>query len=292
MAPSINQWRQAISPATKAILVAHLFGSRTKMEPLVDLARQHGLVLIEDCAQAFNGLEYQGYTNADVSMFSFGTIKNCTAGGRGCVACAKLGFAFPYASNASGISLAKPLAVFQAIDEMRRTQNACLSTGLYNFLASLSGNWMQLRPMGQSSVTWISRQQPLGTNSPTTVPRHCWPCWNAVCGIGIQHERNNMWRQDVSWQVDCRQSFCVLERLSRPIHSGCSPSSQTTPNGSSHGWHKPVSMQRKGKAFVSSGRQKSMTSKKRPPPRCFCGKLSFCHSIPSFPCPSCSAWPM
>jgi dTDP-4-amino-4,6-dideoxygalactose transaminase len=79
MAPSLEDWRRAITPATRAVLVAHLFGCRTKMEPLLDLARQHHLMVIEDCAQAFAGTGYQGHPQADASMFSFGTIKISTA---------------------------------------------------------------------------------------------------------------------------------------------------------------------------------------------------------------------
>jgi dTDP-4-amino-4,6-dideoxygalactose transaminase len=49
------------------------------MEPLLDLAREHHLLVIEDCAQAFAGTRYQGHPRADASMFSFGTIKSSTA---------------------------------------------------------------------------------------------------------------------------------------------------------------------------------------------------------------------
>src|SRR5688572_26031806 len=40
---------RAVSPKTRAIVVAHLFGSRMPMEPVVRFAREHGLLLIEDC---------------------------------------------------------------------------------------------------------------------------------------------------------------------------------------------------------------------------------------------------
>jgi dTDP-4-amino-4,6-dideoxygalactose transaminase len=49
------------------------------MEPVLDLARRHGLMVVEDCAQAFAGAGYQGHLQADASMFSFGTIKGSTA---------------------------------------------------------------------------------------------------------------------------------------------------------------------------------------------------------------------
>jgi len=71
--------RQAVTPRTKAILVAHLFGSRMPLDPIVEFAREHGLIVFEDCAQAFTGDGYRGHSEADVSMFSFGPIKTATA---------------------------------------------------------------------------------------------------------------------------------------------------------------------------------------------------------------------
>ena len=79
MAPNLEVLRRAITPAARAILVAHLFGTRVPMEPIVKLARQHGLLVIEDCAQAFVGREYEGHPDADAAMFSFGPIKTATA---------------------------------------------------------------------------------------------------------------------------------------------------------------------------------------------------------------------
>ena len=69
----------AIGPRTGALLITHLFGTRQPLDTWVDLARAHDLFLIEDCAQAFDGLGYTGDLQADVSMFSFGSIKTATA---------------------------------------------------------------------------------------------------------------------------------------------------------------------------------------------------------------------
>ena len=70
---------RALSPRTRAVLVAHLFGSRMPMGEVAAFARAHGLLLIEDCAQSFTGLDYTGDPASDVAMFSFGPIKTCTA---------------------------------------------------------------------------------------------------------------------------------------------------------------------------------------------------------------------
>jgi dTDP-4-amino-4,6-dideoxygalactose transaminase len=74
---------RAVTSRTRAILVAHLFGSRMPMEPVLDFAREHGLFVFEDCAQAYAGPEDLHTPQADVSMFSFGAIKTATALGGG-----------------------------------------------------------------------------------------------------------------------------------------------------------------------------------------------------------------
>ena len=51
----VEQIERLITPRTRAILVAHLFGSRMEMGPIIELARRHDLLVIEDCAQAFVG---------------------------------------------------------------------------------------------------------------------------------------------------------------------------------------------------------------------------------------------
>jgi perosamine synthetase len=77
--PTPESIRAAITPRTRAILVAHLFGTRVDLQPLVAVAREHGLVIIEDCAQAYVGPQFTGSEGVDVSMFSFGPIKTASA---------------------------------------------------------------------------------------------------------------------------------------------------------------------------------------------------------------------
>ncbi|MEX2558766.1 MAG: DegT/DnrJ/EryC1/StrS family aminotransferase, partial [Pirellulales bacterium] len=85
MAPDLDSLRQAITPATRAILVAHLFGGRIDLEPIVRLAEEHGLLVIEDCAQAYVGPHFVGHPGVAASMFSFGPIKTATALGGGLI---------------------------------------------------------------------------------------------------------------------------------------------------------------------------------------------------------------
>ncbi len=67
------------SPRARAIVVAHLFGGRVDLEPILAWARPRGIVVIEDCAQAFASPSERGDPRSDVAMFSFGSIKTATA---------------------------------------------------------------------------------------------------------------------------------------------------------------------------------------------------------------------
>lgn len=79
VSPRVELLEKLVTEKTKAILVAQLFGGRFDLAPFVEFAKKHNLVLIEDCAQAFEGDRYKGHDEADVSMFSFGPIKTATA---------------------------------------------------------------------------------------------------------------------------------------------------------------------------------------------------------------------
>ena len=79
MSPGLAALQRAWSPRTRAIVVAHLFGGRVDLEPILAWAHARGLLVIEDCAQAFRGPADRGHAESDVAMFSFGSIKTCTA---------------------------------------------------------------------------------------------------------------------------------------------------------------------------------------------------------------------
>ena len=75
----------AITPRTKAILPVHLYGQAADMDPILALAKEHGLKVLEDVAQAFGG-EYRGRklgTLGDAGAFSFFPTKNLGAYGDG-----------------------------------------------------------------------------------------------------------------------------------------------------------------------------------------------------------------
>jgi len=75
----------AITPRTKAIMPVHLFGHPADMTPILEIAKRHGLRVIEDAAQS-HGATYQGRTcgaMGDVGCFSFYPGKNLGAYGEG-----------------------------------------------------------------------------------------------------------------------------------------------------------------------------------------------------------------
>jgi perosamine synthetase len=79
LAPRPWMLEAALTPRTRVVVVAHLFGGRMDLGPVSRFARERGLLLVEDCAQAFEGPQRMGDPAADVSMYSFGTLKTSTA---------------------------------------------------------------------------------------------------------------------------------------------------------------------------------------------------------------------
>lgn len=77
--------RAAIGTRTRAVIAVHLYGQAAAIEDLQSVCAEHGVHLIEDCAQAF-GAERQGRklgTIGDVGCFSFFPTKNLGAIGDG-----------------------------------------------------------------------------------------------------------------------------------------------------------------------------------------------------------------
>jgi len=75
----------AITGRTRAILLVHLYGQPAQMDAILEIARRHNLIVIEDAAQA-HGAEYQGRrvgSLGDLACFSFYPTKNLGAAGEG-----------------------------------------------------------------------------------------------------------------------------------------------------------------------------------------------------------------
>jgi dTDP-4-amino-4,6-dideoxygalactose transaminase len=81
----VTQVERAIRPRTRAILPVHLYGQPADMDPILEIARRHNLVVIEDAAQA-HGAQYNGRrvgSLGDLGCFSFYPGKNLGAYGEG-----------------------------------------------------------------------------------------------------------------------------------------------------------------------------------------------------------------
>lgn len=79
---------EALTPRTKAILAVHLYGQTCEMDRIMQIARRHGLVVVEDCAQSHGSL-WNGRPAGSfgrIGCFSFYPTKGCGAfGDGGCI---------------------------------------------------------------------------------------------------------------------------------------------------------------------------------------------------------------
>ncbi len=76
-----------ITNKTKAIIVVHLAGNPADMDPIIELAKKHNLVVIEDCAQSYECF-YKGRragTIGDYGCFSLNDFKHISAGDGGMI---------------------------------------------------------------------------------------------------------------------------------------------------------------------------------------------------------------
>ncbi len=76
-----------VTPKTKSIFVVHYAGQMCDMDPIMEIAREHGLSVMEDCAHA-HGSQYKGQLAGavgDAGAFSFHSLKNMTMGEGGMI---------------------------------------------------------------------------------------------------------------------------------------------------------------------------------------------------------------
>jgi dTDP-4-amino-4,6-dideoxygalactose transaminase len=81
----VTRLEAAITERTRAILPVHLYGQPADMDPILEIAARHKLLVIEDVAQA-HGAEYKGRRTGgigDIGCFSFYPTKNLGAAGEG-----------------------------------------------------------------------------------------------------------------------------------------------------------------------------------------------------------------
>jgi perosamine synthetase len=83
----VGQVEAKITPRTRAIMPVHIYGHPVDMDPLLELAENHGLAIVEDAAEV-HGAEYKGRRCGglgDISAFSFYANKIITTGEGGMV---------------------------------------------------------------------------------------------------------------------------------------------------------------------------------------------------------------
>jgi dTDP-4-amino-4,6-dideoxygalactose transaminase len=81
----VSQIEGRLTPHTRAIVPVHLYGQMADMDPIMDIARRHNLIVLEDACQA-HGAEYKGRhagSIGDLAAFSFYPGKNLGAYGEG-----------------------------------------------------------------------------------------------------------------------------------------------------------------------------------------------------------------
>lgn len=83
----VSRIEERITPRTRAIMPVHIYGHPVDMDPLLAVARKHGLMVVEDASEV-HGAEYKGRrcgSMGDVSAFSFYANKIITTGEGGMV---------------------------------------------------------------------------------------------------------------------------------------------------------------------------------------------------------------
>jgi len=139
-----------ITKKTKAIYLVHHGGNPANLQLIKEIARKHGIVVVEDCAHAV-GAEYKGQKiggDSDIACFSFSTLKNISTLGEGGMIVTNNE---AYAQSAKGFRTNFPVG----IREKRNTSN------LGNYSKSNSGafmpcgdawdfDWLRLEEMGST----------------------------------------------------------------------------------------------------------------------------------------------
>jgi dTDP-4-amino-4,6-dideoxygalactose transaminase len=82
-----EQIKRKVTKKTKAIFIVHYAGQMCDMDPIMEIAKEHGLAVMEDCAHA-HGSEYKGRKAGavgDIGCFSFHSLKNMSLGEGGMI---------------------------------------------------------------------------------------------------------------------------------------------------------------------------------------------------------------
>jgi perosamine synthetase len=165
LAPRPWMLEAALTPRTRVVLIAHLFGGRMDLGGVAKFARERGLLLVEDCAQAFQGPKRMGDLAADVSMYSFGTLKTSSALGGAVlrvrdreVLCRMRGIQASYPTQGRGAYLKKLLKVLGLIAVSRPRPYGVLARACTRFgfdLDALVGGVVRGFPPHEPAATFL-----------------------------------------------------------------------------------------------------------------------------------------
>lgn len=175
----VNRIEEKITEKTKAIMSVHIYGHPCDMDPILKIAKKHGLFVVEDAAEA-HGAEYKGQKTGgigDVGCFSFYANKIITCGEGGMMvtndaAVAKRAMSLKdlafeegkervylhsevgYNYRLTNLQAAVGLAQFEHIDEFvaMRRRNAQLYNGLLRDVAGLS---LPVQEAWAKNVHWM-----------------------------------------------------------------------------------------------------------------------------------------
>ncbi|MHB8916038.1 MAG: DegT/DnrJ/EryC1/StrS family aminotransferase, partial [Thiobacillus sp.] len=211
-----------ITPKTRAIIPVHLFGHPVDMDALMEIARRHKLVVIEDCAES-HGATCRGKMTGsfgDMGCFSFYANKVITTGEGGMVVTNDkklaerlrllrnlafttprfrhevLGYNFRMTGYQAAMGLAQLRRIGHIIDEKRRvaqTYNAMLA-GIPGLLLPVEREWahnvywmyaVALTPefgMGRDQLAAKLREQGIDTRT-FFCPMNQQPCLQSISGF-------------------------------------------------------------------------------------------------------------
>jgi perosamine synthetase len=214
-----HAWEAAVTPRTKAVMPVHLYGHPCDMAPILEIARRHGLFVIEDAAEA-HGAQVLGRrvgTLGDIGAFSFYGNKIITCGEGGmCVTSdaavdarmrmlrdhgmrpdrrywhEEVGFNF----RMTNLTAAVGVAQLEGIDGFL-ARRAEIARGYQEGLADVKGLRIIPRPQAGSKVDWL---------------------FCAFVEDAGQQGRDALLRELVAVGVDCRPTFYPVHVM--PAYTG------------------------------------------------------------------------
>ncbi len=162
---------RAVGPKTVAVVPTHLWGLPCDMDGIMDIARAHGLAVIEDCAHAL-GATYKGRqvgTIGDAALFSFQTLKPLNTYGGGMAVARDAGLA----DRIARLAQAEPWPTEESVRKKLwhgRVQRISVRPGVFTFSlfpilwasAYLNTNpdvflWEKIRPLDPLPAGYCER---------------------------------------------------------------------------------------------------------------------------------------